>query len=68
MRDPSAIRREYGMSKNLLPWAIGIRVPFLERLELAKATGYEGFDPKLGEVRHEGFRSIAQRVSSYFSV
>ena len=41
------------MFKNLLPWTIGLRdTPMLEVMELAKATGYEGFDAGLGDARN----------------
>ena len=40
------------MFKNLGPRLIGIRdATMLEGLELAKAYGYEGLDPNLGEAR-----------------
>ena len=54
------------MFKNLLPWAIGIRTLLLETLELAKATGWGGFDANLGEVRKLADEQSVEYVKGLF--
>ena len=54
------------MFKNLSPGAIGIRATMLEGLELAKATGYGGLDPNLGEARQLAQEHSIEYVKELF--
>jgi len=54
------------MFKNLSPGAIGIRATMLEGLELAKATGYGGLDPNLGEMRQLAQEHSVEYVKELF--
>lgn len=54
------------MFKNLNLTAIGIRATMLEGLELAKATGYEGLDPNLGEAQQLAQEHSVEYVKALF--
>ncbi len=54
------------MFKNLMPFALGIRAPMLEVLELVKTTGFEGMDLSLGEAQQLAKEHSVAHVKSLF--
>ena len=39
------------MFKNFSSWAIGLQIPLVETIEIAKAVGFQGFDINIGETK-----------------
>ncbi|MEE8397980.1 MAG: sugar phosphate isomerase/epimerase family protein [Desulfobacterales bacterium] len=54
------------MFKNLMPFALGIRAPMLDVLELVKTTGFEGMDLSLGEAKQLADEHSVAYVKSLF--